>query len=216
MADVVRMLEEFVQPVQIVNPGEPAAVDARADLWQAAAGDLENFAADGTLLADWVGVFPPDTLLKPLAEVFDVENDRLFWVAGLPERRRSMLTGLADHVEAKLKTAYRVYASVDVLRDADTADRNDLGDEIETGGPHLAGVDAAITETTQKVPTTDGDLRTAHVLVGWMAAGTDVRRGDRIRVPAGAPDGVIYGVEAVTQPLRTGLLDMRLDLTRTT
>jgi hypothetical protein len=36
-------------------------------------------------------------------------------------------------------------------------------------------------------------------------------------VPTGGdPTEVVYTVDAVTQPIRTGLLDLRLDLTRTT
>jgi len=209
---------EFAQPVLIINPGETATPTA-ADLWQGSAGSNGSgggFDEEGTLQAVWTGVFPPGSQLEPLAEVLDVESGRWFWVAALPETRRDLLTGLPDHVEALLNTVYRQLVVVDVLRDANATDANDLGDGVETTpAVHLAGVAAAITEVTRKVPTTDADLRTVHVVVGWLPAGTDVQRGDRIRVPAGDPDGEIYSVDAVTQPIQQGLLDLRLDLTRT-
>jgi hypothetical protein len=204
---------EFAQPVAIINPGEPSAIAALADGWQNDAGEFDD---EGTLQSTWTWLFPPGTLVKPLAEILDVESGRWFWVAGLPETRRDLLTGLVDHVEAPTRSVFRQLLVVDVLRDADTADSNDLGDAVETAPTaHLTGVDAAITDLTQQIPV-DGDLRTVHQVVGWVAAGLDVARGDRIRVPTGDPDGTVYTVDAVTQPIRTGLLDLRLDLTRTT
>lgn len=205
------ILGEFAQAVQILNPGEPTAVDGRADIWQSSAGEFDD---EGTLQSNWTAVFPPGTLLKPLAEVLDVASDRWFWIAGQPETRASLLTGYPDHIEAPLRQVFRQLLVVDVLRDAVTTDTDEFGDPIEGSDVHLAAVDAAITEMTQKVPV-DGDLRTVRVMVGWLPAELDVRTGDRIRVPAGTgPGRVIYGVEAVTQPIRTGLLDLRLDLTR--
>jgi hypothetical protein len=205
---------EFAQAVQIINPGQPSAIATVADGWQNEHGEFD---VEGTLQSFWTWVFPPDTLVEPLAEVLDIESGRWFWVAGLPETRRDLLTGDVDHVEAVCRSVFRQLLVGDVLRDADTTDHNDLGDQVEGNDLHLAGVDVAITELTQQVPTTEGDLRTQHVVVGWLPAGTDVRRGDRIRVPTGGgPTEAIYTVEAVTQPIRTGLLDLRLDLTRTT
>lgn len=199
---------EFAQVVTIQNPGQPAPVDGRADVWQSNAGEFD---IEGTLQSTWTAIFPPGTLLKPLAEItFD---EQILWVSGMPEARASLLTGFADHVEATLKSSYRIETVVDVLRDADTSDSNGLGDKVETAPTaHLSGITAAISETSTKVPTADGELRTTRVLVGWLPAGTDVRRGDRLRDPIGR----IYGVESVTQPLATGLRDLRLDLTRYT
>jgi hypothetical protein len=205
---------EFAQAVQIINPGQPSAIAAVGDGWQNNAGEFD---AEGTLQSTWTWLFPPGTLVLPLAEILDVESGRWFWVSGVPEARRDLLDGQVDHVEAPTQSIFRQLLVGDVLRDADTTDHNALGDEVEGNDVHLAGVDVAITELTQQVPTTEGDLRTRHVVVGWIAAGTDVRRGDRIRVPTGGgPTEVVYTVDAVTQPIRTGLLDLRLDLTRTT
>lgn len=206
---------EFAQAVAIINPGQPSAIAAVGDGWQSNAGEFD---AEGTLQSTWTWLFPPGTLVEPLAEILDVESGRWFWVAGLPETRRDLLTGELDHVEAPAQSIFRQLLVGDVLRDADQTDVNDLGDQVEGNDVHLAGVDVAITELTQQVPTTEGDLRTRHVVVGWLAAGTDVRRGDRIRVHDAAElaDRTIYGVDAVTQPIQTGLFDLRLDLTRVT
>lgn len=199
---------EFAQAVQIQNPGQPAPVDGRADVWQSGPGEFD---LEGTLQSTWTAIFPPGTLIEPLAEV--VVDGRLLWVSGMPEARASLLSGFADHIEATLKSIFRLETVVDVLRDADRVDSNDLGDGVETEPTaHLTGITAAITETSTKVPTADGELRTTRILVGWLPAGTDVKRGDRIRDAVGR----VYGVESVTQPLTTGLLDLRLDLTRYT
>lgn len=208
----------FQTPVQIVNPGEPDPIDGFADLWQTAAGEFDE---EGTLLASWSAMMPFDTLVKPLAEVFVPSSGRLYWVAGLPEQLTSLLSNVPSHVEMPLRYVLRLPASIDVFRDADAdqpssdRDRNRFGDEVETGrgvpadpsSPYLADVTGSITELTAQVPD-NGDLRTVRVVVGWLPAGTDVRRGDRIR---SGPSW--YAVEQVTQPIRTGLLDLRLDLT---
>lgn len=195
---------EFAQQAQVLNPGAPEAVETRADVWLSGAGEFD---AEGTLLSSWTGLFPPATVIEPLAEV--LVDGNLLWVSGLPERRVSLLTGFPDHVEAPLKSVRRLETLVDVLRDADTTDVNDLGDQVETQPQaYLIGLTASITETSQKTPTADGDLRTTRVLVGWLPAGTDVRTDDRLQ----AADGNIYSVEVVTQPFTTGLMDLRLDL----
>ena len=195
---------EFAQLAQVLNPGAQAAVDVRADVWLSTAGEFD---AEGTLLSSWTGLFPPDTVLEPLAEV--LVDGNLLWVSGLPELRRSLLTNYPDHVEAPLKSVRRLETLVDVLRDADSTDTNELGDPVETQpSAYLIGITASITETSQKTPTADGDLRTTRVLVGWVPAGTDVRPDDRLQ----AADGNVYSVEVVTQPFTTGLMDLRLDL----
>lgn len=203
---------EFAEACRIINPGQPVAVETTGDFWQGSAGEFDP---EGTLQATWSGLFPPDTLIKPLAEVYVIDRDLWLWVAGLPTDMRDLLDGTIDHVEAPLKTTFRQLLVVDVLRDTDATDFNELDDPVETG-PAVEAVDMAITEISQRVPTSDGDLRVVHVSVGWTAATVDVRRGDRIRVPTGEGAGrTYYSVEQVTQPITTGLLDKRLDLNRT-
>ena len=89
-----------------------------------------------------------------------------------------------------------VNAVVDVLRDAASGDADGFGDEVETGSTAvLTGVPAFIFEESQQQPV-DGDLRVIRMVRGRVAAGTDVRVGDRLRDGAGA----VYSVTTVTEP----------------
>jgi hypothetical protein len=104
----------FAQPGKLTNPGEPvrdadnttdlpgqpAEVDAAADIWQLETAEVD---ANSTVLADWAGIFPPETPITAASSWRETATDRLFRVHGQPESRSSLLTGLPDHVEARLK-----------------------------------------------------------------------------------------------------------------
>lgn len=199
----------FAEQVVITNPGS-APADGTADLWR---NDQVETDSNGTVLSDWIGLFPPATVIAPFAEVVQLSGGRVFWVYGETETRRSLLTGVPDHIEARLRAAFRFLTTVDVYRDSDTSDTTPLGDPVETGTtPIITGLPISITEVKLAGPT-ETDERTAHTLVGWVAAAVDVRRGDRLL----AAGGVWYAVEKVTPPtMGTGLRDLRLDLSRVT
>lgn len=102
--------------------------------------------------------------------------------------------------------------TADVLRDADTADRDGFGDETETPGPPIyEAVPVAIIERTQRRPDpTSGEMVAVTYLVGRCSGVLDVRTGDRIQ---DRRDGHIYGVMAVSQPQNpVRVLDKRLEL----
>jgi hypothetical protein len=157
----------FSEAVTITNPGgAPAA--GFADLWR---NDQVETDANGTVLSDWIGLFPPDTDLQPFAEVVQVDGGRVFWVFGETELRKSLLTGLPDHIEARLKAAFRFTTTATALyRDSDSTDTNDLGDEVTTEITVATGFPISITEVTLSTPTSS-DERVRHGLVGWVDAG---------------------------------------------
>ena len=104
----------FAQAVKLINPGpsrrdaddttdlpgEPQTTDGRADLWQLETAEVD---ADGTVLADWAGVFDPGSVVTSATEVRDVASDALFRVHGRPEEQRSLLTNEVAHIYARLK-----------------------------------------------------------------------------------------------------------------
>jgi hypothetical protein len=193
---------EFAKPVELINPGQ-ASVSLHADVWQTSGGEYDE---EGTLVASFTGLFPPGTVIAPLADV--LVDGRHLWVSGLPESRTSLLTGFEDHVEAPLKTVARQITLVDVVRDAVAGDRNPLGDKIDTPGIVDAAVPASIIERRTEVPTADGDLRTLTMWVGWVPIGTEVAEYDRLVVDA----GTAYRVERVTHPITLGWREKRLEL----
>ena len=81
-------------------PGAPAEVPAAADVWQLETAEVD---AQGTVLADYAGVFPPGTPITAASQWREVSPPRLFRVHGQPEPRSSLLSGLPDHIEARLK-----------------------------------------------------------------------------------------------------------------
>lgn len=108
------MIAGFAQAVQLLNPGTarrdaddttdvpgaPVPTDSVADLWQAETAEVD---ADGTVLSDWRGVFPPAAPVTSATQVKDVATGALYQVHGQPEPRTSLLSGQADHIEARLK-----------------------------------------------------------------------------------------------------------------
>jgi hypothetical protein len=195
--------DEFVQAVEIFNPGTAAAVAGRADVWQSGAGDFDE---EGSLVSTWTATFAPGTVVEPLADV--LVDGRHLWVSGMPEARDDLLSGLADHVEATLKLTARPSVVAEVLRDSVKTDRNRLGDKVDTPTTVASGVTASIVERRTEIPTADGDLRTLTLWVGWVPIGTDVVDGDRIRTAA----GTVYLVERITHPLNLGWREKRLEL----
>lgn len=104
----------FAQDVVVINPGEPVP-DAdntttlpgppteepgRGDLWQRQTAEID---ADGTVLADWDGVFEPDLPVTAESQVRDVASGVLYRVHGRPEPQRSLLTGELVQIFARLK-----------------------------------------------------------------------------------------------------------------
>lgn len=109
----------------------------------------------------------------------------------------------------------RATTRVDVLRDADTTDRDGYGDETETDGPPLyEGIPASIIEQTQRTPdATAGALVPVTATTGRVGGELDVRVGDRLRDLA---DGRIYAVTKVSQPQSpVRLQDKRMELEHT-
>lgn len=106
----------FAQAVQLVNPGAPerdadsttwlpgqsAETDGMADVWQLNT-EQQVIAADGTVVADWTGNFPPDTPITSQTTVHVTSTGALLRVHGQPELLASLLTGEPDHIEARLK-----------------------------------------------------------------------------------------------------------------
>lgn len=104
----------FAQPGTLINPGEPVRdaddttdlpgppveTAAAADVWQMETAEVDD---NGTVLADWTGVFPPGTPVTAASLWRETATGRLFRVHGQPEARASLLTGLADHIETRLK-----------------------------------------------------------------------------------------------------------------
>lgn len=104
----------FAQPGTLINPG-PSRRDADdttdlpgapqesavpADVWLR---DTAEVDANGTVLADYTGLFPPGTPITSASTWRETSTDRLFQVHGQPEARSSLLSGLPDHIEARLK-----------------------------------------------------------------------------------------------------------------
>lgn len=106
----------------------------------------------------------------------------------------------------------RATTTVDILRDADTSDTNEYGDETETAGPAIySGQPASIIEQTQRVrDATVGGLVPVTYTVGRVSGMLDVRTGDRVK---DLGDGRIYAVTAVHQPQSPWRVqDKRLEL----
>lgn len=108
----------------------------------------------------------------------------------------------------------RATTTADLLRDADTDDRDGYGDETETSGPAIyERMPVSIIERTQRAPDpTTGTLVAVTALVGRCSGWRDVRAGDRL---VDNRDGVTYGVRQVSlpqNPART--LDLRMELVR--
>lgn len=203
----------FAQELVLAPSAGGPPVTVYGDLFRRGRNVDPGMDPDGGLVIDWVLLVPPGTSVNPLDQVLDPSTGQLFWVHGVPEHVRSLLRQRVDHVEAKLKTVYRVMTTVDILRDTDATDRNDLGDPIDTGGvipDERVGVPASIVERYEVEPT-DRDLRTVGQWVGWVPAGTDVRIGDRVR---DTTEGFVYRVENITQPVQLALRELRLDLVR--
>ena len=110
------MSHAFAQKVELLNPG-PRVRDAddttwlpgrdvpsesRADLWQLNTQQLV-LDTDGTVLADWEGIFPPGEPVTSATTVRNVDSGVRFRVHGQPELRRSLLTSQPDHIGARLK-----------------------------------------------------------------------------------------------------------------
>lgn len=212
----------FRQPISYTPPGGPAMVIG-GDLYRRGRNIDPGMDDEGGLVTDWVLMTGPDVVPVPLGEVVHPHTGEILWVHGYPDVVSSLLRGGVDHVETKCKTVYRMRTTVDIWRDTDTTDTNDLGDPVDspaTPPPERSGVEASIVEVSQVLPT-DTDLRTLSTWVGWVAAGTDVRRGDRLKVvqPSDGghpPVGALFRVEGVTQPVEFGLREQRLELARTT
>lgn len=83
-------------------PGQPAETDSMADLWQLST-EQQVLAVDGTVVADWAGIFPPGSAVAAQTTVHVVSTGALFRVHGQPELLASLLTGEPDHIEARLK-----------------------------------------------------------------------------------------------------------------
>lgn len=106
----------FAQAVTLINPGPPVrdkdntswlpgtpqGTASRADLWQLNT-EQQVLDADGGVVADWEGIFPPGEPVTSQTEVHDNTSGLGFRVAGQPEARRSLLTGQPDHIGARLK-----------------------------------------------------------------------------------------------------------------
>lgn len=104
----------FTQPGRLINPGAstrdaddttdlpgtPTEADAAADIWQLETAEVDG---NGTVLADWAGLFPPGTPITAASTWRESATSRLFQVHGQPEARSSLLSGLPDHIEARLK-----------------------------------------------------------------------------------------------------------------
>jgi hypothetical protein len=212
----------FSDTLYVANPGETAAREIKGDLFRKGRNTDPGVDEDGTLIVDWVMLVPPTEAINPYAEVTDPASGALFWVHGIPDPQKSLLRGEIDHYECRLKTVFRPICTVDIWRDSDTGDRNDLGDPVDTNPeppPERQAVPASIVERSQILPT-DTDLRTLTAWVGWVAIGTDVRVGDRVRVASPSPTGTptvdsLFRVEALTLPVHTGLREIRMDLSRT-
>lgn len=194
--------DEFVQAVEILNPGQAPAL-GKADIWQSGAGEFDE---EGTLVSTWTGTFPPGTVLEPLADV--LVDGRHLWVSGVPEPRSDLLTGLPDHVEAPLKSTTRMPVAIDVVRDG-AKTRNALGDLVDTPTTIASAVSGSIIERRQEIPTADGDLRTLSLWIGWLPIDTDVREKDRLKTA----DGGIYTVDRIWHPITLGWREKRLELT---
>ncbi len=108
----------------------------------------------------------------------------------------------------------RATTTADVLRDADTSDRDGFGDETETPGPPIhEAVPVAIIEKNQRtVDPTSGTAVLVTYHVGRCSGLLDVRVGDRLQ---DRRDGVVYSVSAVSQPENpVRVLDKRLELSK--
>lgn len=203
----------FGHTVHVLNPGDTESTAVRGDLFRRGRNTDPGMDIEGTLILDYVLLAEPSAIINPYAEVLDPATGNRFWVHGIVDPQHSLLDGTLDHHEVRLKTVYRRLSGVDILRDSDTTDFNDLGDPVDTGTtppPERSGVPAQIVEMTQVVPT-DTDLRTLAQWVGWVPADTDVRIGDRIRR---LTDSALFRVEGVTTPVLLADRELRLDLAR--
>lgn len=207
----------FAQTVSLQNPGDPAPQVIACDLFRRGRNTDPGMDEDGTLINDWVLLTPVGgPAILPLAEVVHPISGVVYWVHGVPDPIISLLANAVDHYESKLKTVYRPRTLVDILRDSDRTDTDDLGDPIETDSvvpPERAGIVGSIVERLEVlVPANDVDLRTVTAWVGWVPAGTDVRINDKVRRQS---DGATFRVEHIVAPVHTAFRELRLDLTRT-
>lgn len=215
----MRRSRAFRQTIAYTPPGG-APTTIRGDLYRRGRNIDPGMDDEGGLVTDWVLMTAPDVDLLPLGEVVHPNTGELLWVHGVPDVVPSLLRNVVDHVETKCKTVYRIKTVVDILRDTDATDTNDLGDPVDTATapPGRSGIPASIVEVSQVLPN-DTDLRTLTTWVGWVPAGTDVRRGDRIQVVGPSeggnpPAGAMFRVEGLTTPVQMGLREIRLDLAR--
>lgn len=107
--------------------------------------------------------------------------------------------------------------TVDILGGAGTVD--EWGDPVEGAEPLYSGVPARITERRQVVATeSDAQAVTVHYYVGRLPAGTQVTADNRLREPAGDPDGRLYAIDYVRDTPGTVVApdEVRLDLRRVT
>ena len=110
----------------------------------------------------------------------------------------------------------RATTTVDIHRDADTADADDYGDETETPDPAgavLKAIPFSLIERTRMVPDANlSGMIPVSVLVGRCGGEHEVRRGDRVH---DLRDGRWYSVTDSSRPQSpVGLLDRRLTLRR--
>lgn len=108
----------------------------------------------------------------------------------------------------------RATTTVDVHRDADTADRDEYADETETAGtPVYVGIPFSLIERTQRVPgVTTGSFINITALVGRSGAEHAISTGDRVQDKR---TGWWYSVTQVSHPQNPALtLDRRYELRR--
>lgn len=207
----------FAQTLLLANPGWSTPQSIVGDLFKRGRNTDPGLDEDGTLITDWVLLTPIEgPVIQPTAEIVHPGTGVIYWVHGVPDEVISLLNNEVDHLESRLKTVYRFPTVVDILRDSDNTDTNDLGDPIETDTvvpPERAAIPGSIVERMEVlVPASDVDLRTVTAWVGWVPAGTDVRKNDKVRRIS---DGATFRVEHITAPVHVAMRELRLDLTRT-
>lgn len=114
---LVLTARRFAQPGTLINPGAPTRdaddttdlpgvpveTDVAADVWQVPQATSAELDDQGTVVTAWTGMFPPDAPVTAVSQWRETATNRLFQVLGQPEARNSLLTGLPDHIEARLK-----------------------------------------------------------------------------------------------------------------